>query len=1299
MKLEAPSTLSKMMVEKTDAVESFWRKQDHVVEEMRRQSGSSVTNSVVDGDNAKGFQQTRKYLQPTVSTVSMIAVAAEKHRAMTSFERFVNKNYDVLASAGAAHGIYMSEGGFSGNFIEGDNDNIFAANLDISKLQNPEMYGIKDSVDVVKDILRGDTAEKVTYKTSSAFHVSKMDIRNTNARAYARMSDAIMKSKGYREKDGRILRDHAGRMGMGHLSHFGALRKVQRFGANHDNFFSENEKIAMKAGDKAKHIEAVQRKQMMQRRMLPRRMLRTFVRTVGTEDVRQGYQSLYTMNRITEYTKRFVTKAPGKLWKVPQKGLKFTLNRLEIEEKDLLSGIKNKYVRNATTLLLNENLGNGLLKTMAKHKVQASVLDAADEVLKKLDGSKKAVIFAKDAVNLMKTDVTKAPNSIVKKETKQVIGKLARNAIMPTLGTVSKWKGLGVYKKSKLTISAQRKIARDKVFRPFTKPLKKSLTDLKNKSIKIVKQVIKQAVGLLVKLMAALGPVGLVILIVLFLIFFIIASLTSVVPSVTNIGCSIQSEAEMEANGYNNVDVTKWINHLNETHDEFCDELTPGNFGVDEIHNMLYCNGAKENYREIISAVSVMINYDWSYYKDKEVYELLDEVYYATHQATAKNHGYRTYTTGSGKNAVTTTIYYCDVDVTIKRAMDVVDACIAYTVNDGYMNGETTLNLTDSTWIKICYTAKKALAVAAKEQGKGYDQSGSVPVKVVDGNSEKTYIVRPDCSGYVSFALQLYGALGENEKIDSSSILYTKKLFDGDSAKFNKLEFSSFDELQVGDIYGYPGHIQIYAGKKDGIYYRLNAGFTADVLNEGISKADTSTKNTYIFRPKKTGANEIGESTVSTEKKEQKKASSAKSTATTEKNAINALIKTAKSAGSDKNDGTLEKVTDSWKFIQYVFSRHGATLGNTMTNAFQNLTVVSSDNIQKGDIIIYGDGPSQYVNIWSDSLGYILKSLVSEGDERINPNTNVALVAESPYKAIGYIDKNVGNLGKSGTVDEIIIDKTYVGVALRPTDLTVETADGATLSFGGWTDDTKEIYASYISWDLDDKKFLSDTFWIEESDTTNEGYEDRYVGYTEGSFDGFSPDMSGAGIANLDYSGENRDHVYIYLRECGFNHTQTCGIMGNLWQESRYDPTATNSSGYYGIAQWGGGRKTTLQNGSWLPSSERSGYDYTDIDTQLRYMIDYETFQGHRAGVKTYITNEQSKNDVIYACEAFCVYFEGCSTNSSKAGQLTIRLKNDFASSHYWQDLNTRREMAAKLYDDPSLEKAYQKYLKKNNKN
>ena len=224
------------------------------------------------------------------------------------------------------------------------------------------------------------------------------------------------------------------------------------------------------------------------------------------------------MNRITEYTKRFVTKAPGKLWKVPQKGLKFTLNRLEIEEKDLLSGIKNKYVRNATTLLLNENLGNGLLKTMAKHKVQASVLDAADEALKKLDGSKKAVIFAKDAVNLMKTDVTKAPNSIVKKETKQVIGKLARNAIMPTSEVVSKWRGVG---KLKLAAPVQRKAARENALKQFTKPLKRSLTDLKNKLIKVAMQVVKQAAGLLLKLMAALGPVGIVILIVLFLIFFI----------------------------------------------------------------------------------------------------------------------------------------------------------------------------------------------------------------------------------------------------------------------------------------------------------------------------------------------------------------------------------------------------------------------------------------------------------------------------------------------------------------------------------------------------------------------------------------------------------------------------------------------------------------------------------------------------------------------------------------------------------------------------------------------------------
>ena len=66
----------------------------------------------------------------------------------------------------------------------------------------------------------------------------------------------------------------------------------------------------------------------------------------------------------------------------------------------------------------------------------------------------------------------------------------------------------------------------------------------------------------------------------------------------------------------------------------------------------------------------------------------------------------------------------------------------------------------------------------------------------------------------------------------------------------------------------------------------------------------------------------------------------------------------------------------------------------------------------------------------------------------------------------------------------------------------------------------------------------------------------------------------------------------------GLTATQAAGIVGNFMTESgvNVDPTATNSIGAHGIAQWLGGRKTALEN-----YAKSNGLQEDDLATQLNF--------------------------------------------------------------------------------------------------
>lgn len=126
--------------------------------------------------------------------------------------------------------------------------------------------------------------------------------------------------------------------------------------------------------------------------------------------------------------------------------------------------------------------------------------------------------------------------------------------------------------------------------------------------------------------------------------------------------------------------------------------------------------------------------------------------------------------------------------------------------------------------------------------------------------------------------------------------------------------------------------------------------------------------------------------------------------------------------------------------------------------------------------------------------------------------------------------------------------------------------------------------------------------------------------------------------------------VWSRLRAAGYREYQVAGIMGNIEQESHFDPAVIEKgSGVgFGICQWSRGRRTALE--SYASSIGKSA---SDIDLQIDFLIAEMTKGGGANGYATYQfmgqTYEGRKwpsdsfnnaKDIVTATKAFCYCWE-----------------------------------------------------------
>jgi len=83
--------------------------------------------------------------------------------------------------------------------------------------------------------------------------------------------------------------------------------------------------------------------------------------------------------------------------------------------------------------------------------------------------------------------------------------------------------------------------------------------------------------------------------------------------------------------------------------------------------------------------------------------------------------------------------------------------------------------------------------------------------------------------------------------------------------------------------------------------------------------------------------------------------------------------------------------------------------------------------------------------------------------------------------------------------------------------------------------------------------------------------------------------------------GANPGELLGTLTQLGWSPAQAAGILGNLQQESSFNPTIWGDNGTsFGLAQWRGDRLSGLQN-----YASQNNLDYTDPHAQLKY-LDWE---------------------------------------------------------------------------------------------
>lgn len=145
--------------------------------------------------------------------------------------------------------------------------------------------------------------------------------------------------------------------------------------------------------------------------------------------------------------------------------------------------------------------------------------------------------------------------------------------------------------------------------------------------------------------------------------------------------------------------------------------------------------------------------------------------------------------------------------------------------------------------------------------------------------------------------------------------------------------------------------------------------------------------------------------------------------------------------------------------------------------------------------------------------------------------------------------------------------------------------------------------------------------------------------------------------------------MFQFLVKSGYTPAGAAGIMGNLQQESNFNPTESTGR-YFGIMQLGDDRLENMK-----AYAKKIGQDYRTIDAQLNWLI-YELKEYQ--SLNKYL---QTTKDPEMAAQEFCAGYERPVTSNPNqmiyTGDLYPKLKN----KQRYQELDKRIRYAREIYN------------------
>lgn len=142
---------------------------------------------------------------------------------------------------------------------------------------------------------------------------------------------------------------------------------------------------------------------------------------------------------------------------------------------------------------------------------------------------------------------------------------------------------------------------------------------------------------------------------------------------------------------------------------------------------------------------------------------------------------------------------------------------------------------------------------------------------------------------------------------------------------------------------------------------------------------------------------------------------------------------------------------------------------------------------------------------------------------------------------------------------------------------------------------------------------------------------------------------------------DNEYVVWSELRSLGYSEIAVAGIMGNIWQESRFEPSAIEYwyGDGFGIVQWTGARKSALEGYAYEMGV--SEYDiYIQIEFLNKELTPDSTYYNWINSSYGFTLDDLKYSDSIYnATSAFFYCYE-------RANDDTLAIRQEKAFEYYY---------------------------------